>query len=161
MASWEEPLQPPCFRKESTSELTAKTKGTYKIYTTKLGLSQSLMVQEGTHNLNVTLKGYPKKFWGLFGQKAHKTQQITLFQPPKGGLSLTLMSKGQMYNAKYRPKQLPNETLRFSTCNTAKFSDWLVFQIQGFSLVAMLMSISQSLYDFSQPDSHHTCPSHI
>ena len=36
------------------------------------------MVQEGTHSLNVTLKGYPKKFWGLFGQKAHRTQQITL-----------------------------------------------------------------------------------
>ena len=60
-----------------------------RIFTTKLGLSQSLMVQEETHNLNVALKGYPKKFWGLFGQKAHKAQQITLFQPPKGGLSLT------------------------------------------------------------------------
>ena len=36
------------------------------------------MVQEGAHNPNVTLKGYPKKFWGLFGWKAHKTQQITL-----------------------------------------------------------------------------------
>ena len=34
------------------------------------------MVQEGTHNLNVTLKGYPKKFWGLLGQKAHKTDMI-------------------------------------------------------------------------------------
>ena len=54
-----------------------------RIFTTKLGLFQSLMVQEGTHILNVTLNGYPKKFWGLFGQKAHKTQQITLFQPPK------------------------------------------------------------------------------
>ena len=42
------------------------------------------MVQEGTHNLNVTLKGYPRKFWGLFGQKAHKTQQITVFHPQKG-----------------------------------------------------------------------------
>ena len=41
------------------------------------------MVQEGTHNLNVTLKGHPRKFWGLLGQKGHKTQQITLFQPPK------------------------------------------------------------------------------
>ena len=77
----EKPLQPPLFRKESTSELTAKTKGTDRIFTTKLGLSQSLMVQEGTHNLNVTLKGYPKKFWGSFGQKTHKTQQITLFHP--------------------------------------------------------------------------------
>ena len=36
------------------------------------------MVQEGDHSPNETLKGYPKKFWGLFGQKAHKTQQITL-----------------------------------------------------------------------------------
>ena len=36
------------------------------------------MVQEGAHNPNLTLKGNPKKFWGLFDQKAHKTQQITL-----------------------------------------------------------------------------------
>ena len=36
------------------------------------------MVQEGDHHPNVTLISYPKKFWGLFGQKAHKTQQITL-----------------------------------------------------------------------------------
>ena len=45
--------------------------------------------------------------------------------------------------------------------NTANFSDWLVFQNQGFSLVAMQTSIYQSRYDFSQPDFHHTCPSHI
>ena len=50
-----------------------------RIFTTELGLSQSLIVQEGTHKLNVTLKCYPKKFWGLFGQKAHKIQPITLF----------------------------------------------------------------------------------
>ena len=49
-----------------------------EFFTIKLGLSQSLMVQERSHNPNVTLKGYPKKFWGLFGQKAHKTQLITL-----------------------------------------------------------------------------------
>ena len=54
----EKPLQPPLFRKESTSELTAKTKGSDRIFTIKLGLSQSLMVQEGAHNLNVTLKGW-------------------------------------------------------------------------------------------------------
>ena len=52
----EKPLQPPLFRKESTSEFTAKTKGSDRIFTTKLDLSQSLMVQEGAHNLNVTLK---------------------------------------------------------------------------------------------------------
>ena len=85
-----------------------------RIVTTKLGLSQSLMVQEGTHTLNVTLKGYAKKFWGVFGQKAHKIQQITLFHPQKGGLSLTLMSHRQTYNPKCKPKWLPNETLSFS-----------------------------------------------
>ena len=76
--------------KESTSELTAKTKGSDRIFTIELGLSQFLMVQEGADNPNVTLKGYPKKFWSLFGQNAHKTQQITLktqhitlFQPRK------------------------------------------------------------------------------
>ena len=36
------------------------------------------MVQEGDHHPNVTKISYLKKFWGLFGQKAHKTQQITL-----------------------------------------------------------------------------------
>ena len=55
----------------------------------KIGFIQSLMVQEGAPNLNVTLKGYPKKFWGLFGKVAHKTQQITQFHPKRGGLSLT------------------------------------------------------------------------
>ena len=61
-------------------------------------LSQSLMVQEGTHNLNVTLKGCPKKLWSMFGQKAHKTKQIRLFHPKRGGLSLTLTDQGQTYN---------------------------------------------------------------
>ena len=79
----EKPFHPPLFRKESTSELTAKTIGSDRIFTTKLVLSQSLMVEEGTHNLNVTLKGYLKKFWGLFNQKAHKTQKTHYFNPEK------------------------------------------------------------------------------
>ena len=97
------------------------------------------MVQEGTHNLNVTLKGYPKKFWGLFGHKAHKTQPITLFQPQKGCLSLTLMNHRQTYNPKCKLKCLPNENVGFSwdgslhsAHNTAKLSDWLIFQNQVF-----------------------------
>ena len=45
-----------------------------RIFTMKQGLLQSLMVQEGTHNPNVTLKGYPKKFWD---NKSH------YFNPPK------------------------------------------------------------------------------
>ena len=36
-------LQPPLCRKESTSKLTAKTKRSDRIFTTKLGLSQSLL----------------------------------------------------------------------------------------------------------------------
>ena len=106
-----------------------------RIFTRKLGLSQSLMVQEGTHNLNVTLKGYPKKLCGLFGQKAHKTQRITIFHPQRACLSKTLTNQGQTYNPKCKPKWLPNETQRFSwdgsthsTHNTAKVSDWLIFQ---------------------------------
>ena len=79
-----------------------------RIFTTKLGLSQSLMVKEGTHNINLTLKDDSEKFWCLFGQKAHKTQQIRLIQYPKGGLSLTLMSHGQTYNPKCKPKRLHN-----------------------------------------------------
>ena len=77
------------------------------------------------------------------------------------------MSQGQTYNPKYKPKQLPKETLGFSwdgsthsTHNIANFSDWLMFQNQAFSLVAMLTSISQSLYDFSQQDFYHTYPLH-
>ena len=45
--------------------------------------------------------------------------------------------------------------------NTAKVSDWLIFQNQAFSLVTMLMSITQSLYNFSQQDFSHAYPSHI
>ena len=97
------------------------------------------MVQEATHSLNEILKGYPKKLWGLFGQKAHKTQQITPFHPKRGCLSLSLTSQGQTYNPKYKPKQLCNVNLRFSqessthsAHNTAKFSDWLIFQIELF-----------------------------
>ena len=77
----EKTLQLQLFRNESTSELTAKPKGSDRIFTIKLGLSQSLRVQEGAHNPNVPLKGYPKKFCGLFGQTAHKTEQITLKTP--------------------------------------------------------------------------------
>ena len=44
-------LQLPLLWKESTSELTAKTKGSDKIFTIKLGLYQSLMLQEATLNL--------------------------------------------------------------------------------------------------------------
>ena len=51
-------LQPPLFWKGDTGELTAKTKGSDRIFTIKMGLSQSLLVQEGNSNLNVTLKGY-------------------------------------------------------------------------------------------------------
>ena len=51
-------------RKAQVSSLP-KTKGSGRIFTTKLGVSQSLIFQEEVHNLNVTLKGYPKKFWGL------------------------------------------------------------------------------------------------
>ena len=60
-------LQPPLFWKETTSELTAKTKGSDRILTTRL-------------------EGYRKKFCGLFGQKAHKTQQFTQFYSKIGGL---------------------------------------------------------------------------
>ena len=137
-----------------------------RMFTTKLGLSQSLTVQEGTHNLNATLIGYPKKFWGLFGQKAHKTQQITLFH--RGGLSLTLASQGQTYIPKCKPKRLPNEILSFcwdgsahNTHNTANVSDWLIFQNQAISLIMMLMLISHSLYDFSQQAFHHRQSSDI
>ena len=36
-----------CSGRKAQSELTAKTKGSDRIFTTKLGLSQCLMVQEG------------------------------------------------------------------------------------------------------------------
>ena len=57
-----------------------------RIFTIKLGLSQLLMVHEGIYKVNVILKGYPEKFWGLLGQKAHKPQQLTLSQPKRGFL---------------------------------------------------------------------------
>ena len=87
--------------------------------------------------------------------------------PPKRGLSLTLTSHRQSYNPKCKPKQFTNEILSFcwdgsahSAHNTENFSDWLIFQNQAFSLVTALMSISQSLYDFSQQDFSLQYPSH-
>ena len=128
----EKPLQPPLFRKESTSELTAKTNGSDRIFIIKLGLSQSLMVKEGAHNCNVTIRAHPKRFWGVFGQKAHKTQQITLSHPEKGVLSLTQMIHGQTNNPKCNTSIYPTKLwgfswdgLAYSMCNTAKFPDWL------------------------------------
>ena len=125
----EKPSQPPLFRKKSTSELSAKMKVSDRIFTTKLGLSQSLMVQEGTHSLNVTLKGYSKKFWACLVRKPTKPNK-SLLQPPKGGLCLTLTSHGQTYSPKCKPKWSPNGTLSFSwdgsahgTHNRAKFPD--------------------------------------
>ena len=112
------------------------------MFTRKLGLSQSLMLPKGTQNLNVTLKAYPRKFLGLFGQKAHKTQQITLFYPRRGGLSLTLMDKGQTYNPMCSPMWLPNKHLGFnwdgsahSAPSTAKFCDWSISNQAQISLV--------------------------
>ena len=122
-------LQPPLCRKESTSELTAKTKGSDRIFTIKLGLSSSLMVQEGIHNHYVTLKGYPRNSGVCLVRKLTKHNRSHNFTT-KGGLSLTLMSNGQPYNPKCKHKCLPNETLGFrwdgqmySTHNTAKFPD--------------------------------------
>ena len=86
------------------------------------------MVHKGPHNPNVTLKGYLKKFWGLLGQTAHKTQQITLCQPQKGGSYLTLTSHGQSYNSKCKPKHLPNKLcglvgmVMHTMCETHKIS---------------------------------------
>ena len=81
------------------------------------------MVQEGTSNLNFTLKG-------LFGQKALKTQQMIQIQLKRRGLSLTQMDQGQTYKPKRNPKQLLNESIGFnwddsahSAHNTAKVCD--------------------------------------
>ena len=106
-------LQLPVFWKGGTSEVTAKTRGSDTIFTITLGLLQSLMVQEGTPNLNVTLNSLPKKFWGLLDKAIHKTQQFTQFHPKRGGLSSTLMVQGQTYNLKCNYKWLPNKTVQF------------------------------------------------
>ena len=79
MGPWGETLQPPLFRKESTSELTAKkTKGSDRLFTTKLGLSQSLMVQEGTHNLNVTLNITKDILGFVLSEKSQNTTNHTI-----------------------------------------------------------------------------------
>ena len=104
----------------------------------------------------------------MFGQKAHKTQQITQFYPKRGGLSLTLTDQGLTYNPKCNPKQLPNETLRFnwdgsthSTHNTAKFWDWSFSNQEQISLVETFSLISQSISVLSQQDFNHGHVSHI
>ena len=114
------------------------------------------------------------KFSGLLVMVAHianTTQQnhkdnTTNHNVPiqRESLSLILVCQGQAYNSKHRPQGLHNETLGFnwdghtySTCNITKLPDWLIFLSQAFSLVMMLMSISQSLHDLSQQDFVHMC----
>ena len=72
-------LKPLLFRKGDTSELTTKTKGSDRILPYKVGLCLSLMDQGLIPNLNVTLRGYPKKFWGLFGS-SHNTTNLLIGQ---------------------------------------------------------------------------------
>ena len=60
-------------------------------------------------NLNVALQDFPKKFWGLLGQKAHKTHQMKPFHSKRGGLSLTLTDQGQTYKPKCNHKRYPME----------------------------------------------------
>ena len=120
------------------------------------------MVQEGTPNLHVTLKGYPNKFSGLLDKVANKTQQMIQFHPKRGGLSLTLMLQGQTYNPNCNPKQFLNETLGFgwdgcahSADNTMKVSDWLIYKIRQFALVKTVSLITQPISAFSQQDFNH------
>ena len=48
-------------------------------FQSKLGLSQSLMVQEGTHNLNVTLKRLPKEILGfVWSESSQNTPNHTI-----------------------------------------------------------------------------------
>ena len=48
-----------------------------RIFTIKLEISQSLMLQEETYNPNVTLKGYPKKFWVCLVKKLTTNHTIS------------------------------------------------------------------------------------
>ena len=109
------------------------------------------------------------KFWGLLAMVAHIAQQnhkdnTTNHNVPiqRESLSLILVDKGQAYNSKHKPQQLPNETLGFnwdghaySMHNITKIPDWLIFLNQAFSLVMMLMSIARSLHNLSQQDFIH------
>ena len=79
------------------------------------------MVQECAHYPNVTLGGYPNKSWGLFGQKAHKTQQITrktqqitLFHPQRLFILNPNLPRTDLHLKKCNPYQLTNEALGFS-----------------------------------------------
>ena len=139
-------LQPPLFRKESASELNAKTKGSDRI---------SLMVQEGTHSPNVTLKGYPKNSGVCLVRKLTKHNRSHYFTP-KRRFILNPNKRWTDLQPKCKPKHLPYETLGFSwdghVYNTAKFPDWLQFPKLSCSLATTLLSISWSLHDFPQPD---------
>ena len=113
-------------------------------------------------NLNVALKGYPKKSWGLFGQKAHKTHQMILLNPKRGGLSLTLTDQAQIYYPKCNSKPLSNKSLGInwdgttqSTHQTANFCDWSDSNQEQISLVETFLSISQPRSAHSQQDIIH------
>ena len=55
-----------------------KQRGVTEFQPKRVVSTLTLMDKRQTRNPNLTLKGFPEKFCSLFGQKAHKTQQITL-----------------------------------------------------------------------------------
>ena len=101
----------------------------------------------------------------MFGQKAHKTQQITLttqqftqFNPKRRFILNPNIPRTDLQLKMY-PYRLPNETLGFSwdglmysTHITAKFPDWFNSRNRVFSLVKTMSSISRTLQHFSQQD---------
>ena len=77
-------LKPQLFWQGDTGELTAKTKGSDRILPKRGVISLTLNDQGWVHNPNITPRGYPIKFWCLFGMVApiaHTTQQTFLFCP--------------------------------------------------------------------------------
>ena len=95
-------------------------------------------------------------------------QQITLFYPKTGGLSLTLMDQRQTYYPKCNPKQLSNETQWFncdgsmhSTHNTANICDLSVSNQEQISFVETFSLISQQTSAHSKQDFKYGHVSHI
>ena len=148
-------MQPPLFWKAQVSSLL-KQRGVTE-FSQQTGLSQSLMFPEGNPNLNATLKGSPQKFWSLFGQKAHKTTQITQLYPKRGCLSLSDKDQGQTYNPECNPKRLHNKYLVFnwdgsthSTQKHSKFCDWSVSNQEQISLVETFLLITRLISTLSK-----------
>ena len=106
-------------------------------------------------NPNTTYNGYKMEFWKfpltwkLICPVQHKiTQKEQKETTEKGGISLTIMGQGQIYNSIHKPQWLPNEALGFNHDD----HPYRMCNETGIRMVVMVTSRTRSLCDPTQQD---------